>query len=346
MLSGDGEPSELSLLRCFHVPAIGLVWVALGLGLLAAAGALVAKSVSAPIAYQRAPFEQRVPLLMAVTIVVCIASLSYFERTTKRELEALRPWLSSEKSAFERAWDAVFDHGPIARWAGLVLGIVAMATVQETNTRRWSRFVSGDWNAFDAWVAPLIMFVGFIMFQYLVSVVAMARGMYRVGREIVDMRLFDRDVGAPFARFGLRSMLVIAVVPALAMGAFQAWTSGVGQTFAAMGLVYLIVGTACLVFPSAGLRARVRDLKVAELRRIDRAINGGRAALAESPWRDQLDRLGLVELLAYRREVSALPEWPLDVPVLARFTLYLVIAPASWIAAALVERLIDAWVSR
>jgi hypothetical protein len=57
--------------------------------------------------------------------------------------------------------------------------------------------------------------------------------------------------------------------------------------------------------------------------------------------RRRADSAGLADLIEYRRLVEAVPEWPLDPSLRARFLLYLVLPLGSWLGGALVERLID-----
>jgi hypothetical protein len=108
-------------------------------------------------------------------------------------------------------------------------------------------------------------------------------------------------------------------------------TFAVGGTLAVLGLLA----------PLSGLRSRIVDAKRRELARVDRAIRGHTGALAGSDVPAESDVLRLVGLLAYRREVEAVPEWSLDAPALRRFAFYLALPLASWVAAALVERLVD-----
>ena len=48
------------------------------------------------------------------------------------------------------------------------------------------------------------------------------------------------------------------------------------------------------------------------------------------------------DLAAYRREVDDVPDWPVNTSTYVRFALYSLIPVASWAAAALVERFINA----
>ncbi len=57
---------------------------------------------------------------------------------------------------------------------------------------------------------------------------------------------------------------------------------------------------------------------------------------------DQQTALAVLNpLLAFRREIMQVPEWPFDVGLLARLLLYLILPPLTWVGAALVENLVD-----
>lgn len=46
-------------------------------------------------------------------------------------------------------------------------------------------------------------------------------------------------------------------------------------------------------------------------------------------------------LLLYRREIQQVSEWPFDIPALTRMGVYLILPPLTWVAAALIENLVD-----
>ena len=57
---------------------------------------------------------------------------------------------------------------------------------------------------------------------------------------------------------------------------------------------------------------------------------------------DDAENLSAVtRLLIYRREIQQAPEWPFDMPALTRLGLYLILPPLTWVAAALIENLVD-----
>ena len=51
---------------------------------------------------------------------------------------------------------------------------------------------------------------------------------------------------------------------------------------------------------------------------------------------------GLVPLLYYRNEIANASTWPFDWGNLSRLVFYLVIPPLTWVAAALIENVVDA----
>ena len=57
---------------------------------------------------------------------------------------------------------------------------------------------------------------------------------------------------------------------------------------------------------------------------------------------DQASALAVLNpLLAFRREIMHVSEWPFDIGLLARLLLYLILPPLTWVGAALIENLVD-----
>jgi len=50
----------------------------------------------------------------------------------------------------------------------------------------------------------------------------------------------------------------------------------------------------------------------------------------------------LAPLLTYKREIAGVSTWPFDIGNMTRLSLYLIIPPLTWVAAALIEHLVDA----
>ena len=109
----------------------------------------------------------------------------------------------------------------------------------------------------------------------------------------------------------------------------------------AMGSLGIFAVFAALAIPLRGVRGRVQRAKREELERVHAAIRGDPGALRGSVI-EARESPGLADLLAYRAQVAAVPEWPLDPSTLVRVSLFVAIPTASWIGAALVERALDA----
>ncbi len=152
--------------------------------------------------------------------------------------------------------------------------------------------------------------------------------------------LFDLRPLRPFTRVGLRVALFLLVVFALRLlvlafeGQYDADVIGLITTVLLVGFALSIVA---LLLPVSGIHRGIRDAKEAELDRIsavlagdERALEGSAVAMART--------LRGTELLAYRKEVLSVADWPFDAPAILRFVFYLAIPILSWVGGALVER--------
>lgn len=153
----------------------------------------------------------------------------------------------------------------------------------------------------------------------------------------LPLRLFEQSNLEPIARVAVSSTLVLigaqTLFPILMLGnqaSAVTFLPGIIATLVPMLLLALL--------PIRPVHRRLRDAKRRLLVAIDQEIRR-----CETPTPDataSIDRL--VRLLDYRREARAIREWPIDLQNTARFLLYVIIPPVTWIAAALIERVVDA----
>ena len=94
------------------------------------------------------------------------------------------------------------------------------------------------------------------------------------------------------------------------------------------------------LIPVLPLYHRMRDAKTKELLAIDAQILVLRPN-SDSALEDLTSMSNLNQLLLYRREIRQLSEWPFDVPALTRLAFYLVLPPLTWVAAALIENVVN-----
>jgi hypothetical protein len=167
-----------------------------------------------------------------------------------------------------------------------------------------------------------------------------AHRFWRCGRHGVRVDLLDPGALSPFARFGLRLALVVLAIPIL-MAPAAALGLSPEPVEVLLYLAVMGLGLAAMLIPSLGLHRVIREAKAAELARVRGAIRGDRSALAGSPLAPDAERISTVELALWRDRIESLREWPFDASLLRRFGIYLLIPLASWVGAALVERLVD-----
>jgi hypothetical protein len=152
----------------------------------------------------------------------------------------------------------------------------------------------------------------------------------------IDIDLLNTDALTPVGRMAVSSTLMVVGTQASFSimwlgGSTDPWTTipGLLTTSAAMG--YLIVAP---VWP---LHQALKRAKAQEIARVQAQIS------TYTPRKVQ-DYAAITSLLTYRREISSIHEWPLDMRVITRLGLYLVIVPLTWVGAALIEKAVDLFV--
>ena len=169
--------------------------------------------------------------------------------------------------------------------------------------------------------------------------VEVARRLSRIGERFARVDLLDLAPLRPFARRGLRSVLLWVVLSVFLSLLFLApWSSDPALGF--LALVF-VLATALLLLPAWGIHRRILVAKQAELARVREVIRARRQSLLE------LDAAGvtspgrMADAVAYEARVASIPTWPFDVSTLVRFAFYVALGLGSWLGAATVERLLD-----
>ena len=104
--------------------------------------------------------------------------------------------------------------------------------------------------------------------------------------------------------------------------------------------IVAVVDVFALLLPVRGARRAIRAAKDAELLTVRAAIARTRTAALSGSAEHAQDALLLGGLLELEARVTHVVEWPFDLGTFVRFILFLALPLASWIAAALVERLV------
>ena len=277
-------------------------------------------------------------LLQAVLIGYAPAATLISLRGAPRDLEDLREVIELSPLEFENQRQALtrFRRGPLAVAAaiGAVVGIAI--PFYPAGWVGGVRPELGD--PIFTWallrnVVMLGLYGWTIYFE-----VELARRFSRIGESLTRVDLLDLTPLRPFARRGLRSVLLWVVLSVLISLLFLApWSSEPAGGFLALTFV---LAAALLLLPAWGVHQRILDAKQAELARVREAMRAGRQGLlglaeATPPGH-------LADLVAYEARVASSATWPFDLSTLVRFALYVALGLGSWLGAAVVERFVDA----
>ncbi len=170
--------------------------------------------------------------------------------------------------------------------------------------------------------------------------VEIARRFSRIGERLARVDLLDLTPLRPFARRGLRSVLLWVVLSVLlSLLLLAPWSSDPAIGF--LALVF-VLAAALLLLPAWGIHRRILAAKQAELGRVRETLRVRRSGLLEPAGAGAAPPGHFADLLAYEARVASIPTWPFDISTLVRFALYVALGLGSWLGAAVVERMFDA----
>jgi hypothetical protein len=220
------------------------------------------------------------------------------------------------------------------------LGIVAIGTVAGIAHNIALTHPEGLVQTFSASPAEAAVICGtllvwIVMTTVVTALVQVALVFARLAKRVrVDM-LQPRAL-TPFARVAV--ILTLAMIGAQAAFPLLWLGNGFSVTENVPGLIGTTIPMVFLfLMPLLPVQRRISAEKAAEIERLDAEV----AALASSR-SSSADRLEpLAALLAYRREIEAVHEWPFNIGVASRLAIYLVIPPFTWIATAVIQHFVE-----
>jgi hypothetical protein len=284
-------------------------------------------------------------LFYAVYLGFAPVALLYLVRGADRDVSRLAPALGLEAGALEEVRSDVLSVSARSLRAGTAAGLAVSAF------DIWVFFTLIDMERFNS--PSTVYLVGVVTREILFNVlnfrilgwaVIVAMRLSRLARDRVRVRLVDVREIQPFAQNGIRlalfwlllwaiwvPMLLVIPVGADALVAFLVLL-GVGITLSAVAIV----------IPTLGAHRCIREAKGVELAEVRLAIERDRrAALGANHPESTAAATRLPGLIASETHIAAVSEWLLDARSLGRVGLYLLIPVASWVAGALVERVVD-----
>ena len=279
----------------------------------------------------------RLEIVFAVILGYVFACGGWIVRGVRRDLDALAPVLAIEPSelAAERAGIGLFSPFAllVAAAGGVAAGIVVHWLVNALLPPGHSALDDRIWR----FVRDVTIWT--LSIRLLVVVVGSSQRVSRLSERVARIDLLDLRGLAPLARIGLRSALAFALAASMiaAMASDELTLPATLITMAIVGAV----GAFSLLLPVRGVHRTIRAAKDAELIAVRAAIaRGRRAALAgDATAAQEAARLG--DLLAFEARIARVGEWPFDLGTFVRLSVFLALPLGSWIAGALVERLVS-----
>lgn len=202
----------------------------------------------------------------------------------------------------------------------------------------WLVFRPDRWSADYPFVLAGLLLMGWFNFRFMFLLIWSALEVSRTARRVYSIDLLDTALVEPYAQHGVRCSLLTVVGLSISS---NLWLDPNSPALATVTtLIMLVSATAIALFlPTWGIHKRLKTLKQKELKEVRSAITERR-----NPHdRSAEDALQLRADLALERRLTDVSEWPFDAGSYARVILYIFLGLGSWIGAALVERLLEAF---
>lgn len=346
--SGLGAPMCPLWSAIFVRLGLSPVWASIGLavGLFVAFLALdlLDGNLTTLLAGEVAPWlhvEIRSALAVSILVAGVVAAHRYEELGTARDLARLQPHLRAGVPVERVHAAGALALSPLRLHAVGMVGALLVASIVPTLYLDPSRFLRPETYAlpsvwFDLFIGAVL---GWTTIKTLVGSFAQDRAFARLANDVAEVDLLDLSNFRPFARRGQRRALRWLVLVSAGYLAFVDAT-----IFAPPALILsAIVAIAMLSFlmPVFGAHRRIQAEKERALGELHTRLAAERARVVRREPGD-LDPGGrLADLLSYEARIQAVRPWPIDAAVVTRLAFYLLLPLGSWVAAAMVERMLS-----
>ncbi|UCG88470.1 MAG: hypothetical protein JSW71_07985 [Gemmatimonadota bacterium] len=158
--------------------------------------------------------------------------------------------------------------------------------IMELTVGRWTRLLAGEWSLRDLYQPAITLAFWLVGGRGTVYLIDSARLYSQVGERHVVIDVLDMVPLSPLARHGLRIVLLLTIITAVAVIAMtvrvpHAPNSLMVAVFVG-GLWNVILGTAVFILPVRGLHRQIRARKLEELARVREDIRRNRELASES----------------------------------------------------------------
>lgn len=277
-----------------------------------------------------------IALINSGVIGYCCGLLAWVFKRFPDDLVPLQPLLRIDAHAFASELSRPLSGRELT---GVLLTTALVWYLVNVEFGMLGRVIRGDAIAsvLNLWNVPFFLLLWLVLIYSAALLMRLANRLYQLGRSGLRIDLLATHRLAPFMEIGQRPVLLAVggLAFALAQGALL---GGLGPADWVPATLLVIVISAWLVLrPVWGLHLAIMRAREGELSRLDAAIGYHEQRTPEQLTDDRLE-----SLLRHRERVLGVSEWPITRSAWWRPVLYFVIPPLAWVAAALVETLIDA----
>jgi len=276
-----------------------------------------------------------VAVFFAVILAYIVPTFHYIATRCEEAFDELVPYLRANDDDIARLRASIRHRSVGAQLAWLTIGFAAgfahnaalAGRIGVAATATASAAAAITFGTFLVWI---------VMTTAILGLVAIARLFASLARR-VRIDLLQPTRLRPFARVAVISTLAMvgaeAAFPILSLDGPRMFPvtmlPGLAAVFVSMVLLF--------VLPLLPVQAAIAGAKRAETERINLRI----AELSHAPASEDERLARLAPLLTYRRAVEQAREWPFDTGTASRLAFYLIIPPLTWIAAAVIQRVVD-----
>ncbi len=286
------------------------------------------------LATSRARDTWHIALFFCVIVAYIVPIFQFITRRTEEAFDDLRTVLELPADELQHLRQAISCRSGLWVAVNLALGTSAWLAQSYIFAGSFSGMMSSlTGSVFSAAMALGSLAVWLTVTCAVHALVDNAR-LFHALTQTVDVNVLDSARLNPFGRMAVSSTLMIVGAQAsfaiMWLGpSTDPWTTIPGVIATTVPMIFLLLAP---VWP---LHRRLREAKRGYLASLQTEIN-----MLQGKSYDQL-----APLLAVRREVASVPEWPFDLGIVTRLGLYLFIVPLTWIGAALIEMLVETFVS-
>jgi len=200
-------------------------------------------------------------------------------------------------------------------------------------------FNLGFWSWLNLFSHLVVIGLGWFLYRLLALLVKYAIQFRQIALSIHSLNLFNLNLPRIFAKQGARSALLIIGFISICGNLIIAPGTRVGVSLT-IAIVSGLFALAAFMMPALGIQQRTHQEKRLKTERLLDSIGklANRAELSDSEY------TRLSALLALEARIQNIREWPFDASNISRFILYIGIGLASWVGAALVEKILDIFI--